>query len=288
MAIDKSTWNKKVKVSQSTIDDIKRLGMSKALRLAKENAGATQAGLVAEYQEATRRLYGDRRFAAATGSLPKKAAPKPANPKQADRATPKKASTSYSPQKMSPTAQATTRWKQELKKAPAKKSGGVSNTAKVVAGTAAAIGILAVTRGRGTGAIAKVAPGFSRSGIGKVLTGTGKPFVPKGLGPKVSTNVSTAAMKAKDAAAAARGRISAKTTKSVSQSQYDAMVASAKAKGIKPSNPKQADKAVTKAVAKTAAPAASKAKTAAQQLVNRGNVRWDATAPKPKPTKPKK
>jgi hypothetical protein len=71
MAIDKSTWNRKVKVSQSTIDDIKRLGMTKALKLAKRNAGATQAGLVKEYQEATRRLYGDRRFAAATkGATP--------------------------------------------------------------------------------------------------------------------------------------------------------------------------------------------------------------------------
>jgi hypothetical protein len=75
MAIDKSTWNKKVKVSQSTIDDIKRLGMTKALRLAKQNAGAEQSGLVKEYQEGTRRLYGDRRFAAATKV--KSVAPKP-------------------------------------------------------------------------------------------------------------------------------------------------------------------------------------------------------------------
>jgi hypothetical protein len=66
MAIDKSTWNKKIKVSQSTIDDIKKLGMTKALKLAKQNAGADQGGLVKEYQEATRRLYGDRRFSAAT------------------------------------------------------------------------------------------------------------------------------------------------------------------------------------------------------------------------------
>jgi hypothetical protein len=68
MAIDKSTWNKKIKVSQSTINDIKRLGMKEALKLAKMNAKAEQAGLVAEYQEATRRLYGDRRFAASTGA----------------------------------------------------------------------------------------------------------------------------------------------------------------------------------------------------------------------------
>ena len=67
MAIDKSTWNKNIKVSQSTINDIKKLGMKEALKLAKMNAKAYQDGLVAEYQEATRRLYGDRRFTKSTG-----------------------------------------------------------------------------------------------------------------------------------------------------------------------------------------------------------------------------
>ena len=67
MAIDKSTWNKKIKVSQSTINDIKSLGMKDALKLAKLNGKAYQGGLVLEYQEATRRLYGDRRFYAAAG-----------------------------------------------------------------------------------------------------------------------------------------------------------------------------------------------------------------------------
>jgi len=67
MAIDKSTWNKDIKVSQSTINAIKKLGMTKALSMAKENAKAYQQGLIAEYQEATRRLYGDRRFTKSTG-----------------------------------------------------------------------------------------------------------------------------------------------------------------------------------------------------------------------------
>jgi hypothetical protein len=62
------------------------------------------------------------------------------------------------------------------------------------------------------------------------------------------------------------------------------MVASAKAKGISTT----AKKATTTAAKKAAAPAASKAKTAAQQLVNRGNIRWDATAPKAKAPKPPK
>jgi len=75
MATDKSFYNKKIKVSQSTIDDIKRMGMTKALKLAGQNSKASQGGLVKEYQEATKRLYGQRRFSAATGSSTVK--PKP-------------------------------------------------------------------------------------------------------------------------------------------------------------------------------------------------------------------
>jgi hypothetical protein len=65
-----------IKVSQSTIDDIKRLGMKKALELAKMNSKATQAGLVAEYMEGTRRLYGEKRVAKATAPKPKPASTK--------------------------------------------------------------------------------------------------------------------------------------------------------------------------------------------------------------------
>lgn len=68
MATDKSFYNKKIKVSQSTIDDIKKMGMAKALKLAGQNSKASQGGLVKEYQEATKRLYGQKRFSAATGS----------------------------------------------------------------------------------------------------------------------------------------------------------------------------------------------------------------------------
>jgi hypothetical protein len=55
---------KKIKVSQSTIDDIKRLGMTKALALAGKNSKAEQAGMVAEFAEGVRRMYGDRRYQA--------------------------------------------------------------------------------------------------------------------------------------------------------------------------------------------------------------------------------
>jgi hypothetical protein len=48
----------KIKVKQSTIDDIKKMGMTKALASAKTNRSA-------EYQEALRRMYGQRRLDAA-------------------------------------------------------------------------------------------------------------------------------------------------------------------------------------------------------------------------------
>lgn len=86
-----------IKVSQHTIDSIKRLGMEKALKLAKMNAKAAQAGLVAEYMEATRRLYGKRRVTEAITEKPK----------------PKKPSTKYSPTPY---------------KAPKPKSGGAGNS----------------------------------------------------------------------------------------------------------------------------------------------------------------
>lgn len=62
MATDKSHYNRKVKVSQKTIDDIKRLGMKKSLELAGFNKGAEQSGAVAEFAEGVRRMYGERRY----------------------------------------------------------------------------------------------------------------------------------------------------------------------------------------------------------------------------------
>lgn len=55
----------KQRVSQQTIDDIKKMGMAKALRLAGENKSAAQAGAVAEFAEGVRRMYGEKRYNAA-------------------------------------------------------------------------------------------------------------------------------------------------------------------------------------------------------------------------------
>lgn len=278
MAIDKSTWNKKVKVSQSTIDDIKKLGMDKALKLAKMNAKATQGGLVAEYQEATRRLYGDKRFAAATGAKPaaKSAAsmgskqkiynPKYAtspsatkqkvyNPKYASKpsaAAAPKASTKYSPAPM---------------KAPAKKDNTKSNIIKGVAGTAAAIGILALGKGKGAGIAAKLAPGLMKNKIAQAaLTGEIKKAAPKVAQSSYETMV-----------AAKRGQAAAAAGKSVTPEQFSAMTAAAKAAAKTAAKKAPAKKAAAK---KAAAPAASKAKAAAKKLS--AGKRFDAAAPKPK------
>jgi len=58
---DKSNWDLKTKVSQSTIDSIKSAGMSKTLANVKSNSGNK------EYVEGVRRLYGEQRLKAAMG-----------------------------------------------------------------------------------------------------------------------------------------------------------------------------------------------------------------------------
>lgn len=54
--------NKNIKVSQSEINSIKKLGMKKALEIAAMNKGSVQQGAVASFAEGVRRLYGDTRY----------------------------------------------------------------------------------------------------------------------------------------------------------------------------------------------------------------------------------
>jgi hypothetical protein len=262
MAIDKSTWNKKVKVSQSTIDDIKGLGMTKALRLAKMNAKGPQEGLVKEYQEATRRLYGDRRFAAATGGS---AVKKPSTSYSPTPYKAPKASTSYSPKPMSAATKASIK-KSASVKARANAKGGMSKNVAAGIGAAAAVGLTIASRGRLTGMATKLSPGLMKNKYAQSLL-LGK------VAPKVTTKASTAVMKAKDAALSASGRVSAKTTKSVTQSQYDAMSAAARAKGVTTVAKKAAAK-------KAAAKKTAAKKTAAKKSGLSAGRRWDANAPK--------
>jgi hypothetical protein len=55
--IDKSNWDRSIKVSQSTVDSLKKMGIKAAGEMSKTNAGAEQGGVVAEMQEATKRVY---------------------------------------------------------------------------------------------------------------------------------------------------------------------------------------------------------------------------------------
>lgn len=268
MAIDKSGWNKKIKVSQSTIDDIKKMGMTKALKLAGQNSKAAQGGLVKEYQEATRRLYGEKRFAAATGksstSAPKytspdaaRAANKPAKYKSPDAARSAASKPAVKPA-ASKTVKATdsrpgasgstSKFKTSSVNGPRK--GGISGgtVAKAALGTAAAGAVLLATRGRGAGVAAKLAPGLMRSGVARAaLTGTAK------AANKVGSKATSAAVKTGDKVASTTGRLAAKTGRAVSQTQYDAMKAAAKAKGIKAPTADAARKAATKKLAKRTA-----------------------------------
>ena len=77
----KAHYNMKIKVSQETIDKVKKQGMTKALSKAGKNpvaAGTTPATKKqAEYVEAVRRLYGEERFMNAINKP--KASPGPIN-----------------------------------------------------------------------------------------------------------------------------------------------------------------------------------------------------------------
>ena len=54
--------DRSIKVSQSEINQIKKLGMKKALEIAAGNKGSTYSGAVASFGEGVRRLYGDTRY----------------------------------------------------------------------------------------------------------------------------------------------------------------------------------------------------------------------------------
>ena len=82
MAIDKSKWDLKTKVSQKTINDIKKMGMTAALKSAQGAAASAKDDSSAKaFAEGVRRLYGDTRFQNAINKP--KASPGPEAPKKA-------------------------------------------------------------------------------------------------------------------------------------------------------------------------------------------------------------
>ena len=214
----------KIKVSQKTIDNIKKMGMTKTLESLKSigQPGSRNVPASKEFIEGARRMYGTRvdKYLPARSSSPdaarRSAAPKATAPKpQMKKSAPAK-----------PTA-----------KPVAKKSNNNSNILKATLGTAAAVGVLAASKGRGASLAGKLSPSIGKaasSPIGKAIFGTGEKLTTKGT--------------------VMAGRMTAKAGKPVSQSQYDAMIEAAKAKGIKLPAAKAAAKTTAKkTVKKTAA-----------------------------------
>lgn len=158
MAIDKSKWNKNIKVSQKTIDEIKKMGMTKALKTAK-GAGAAGRNVndasAREWAEGLRRLYTPERVDKLIGSSSKgaKSGPQSANTKV--YTGPSKPKGAYS--------------KGSTKSTP--KNKGMS-TAQKVGGAALAAGALIATRGKATSVASKLAPGLTKSPVGRALFGT--------------------------------------------------------------------------------------------------------------------
>ena len=220
------------RVSQATIDDIKRMGMTEALKLAGKN-GPTAGGMAREFQEGVRRMYGAQRLAAAKSKY-SGTATKPGSNKSADAA---RAGSTKPATKAAIKAVST---KGTTKVAP-KKDNTKSNVLKASAGTAAALGLLAVSKGKGASLAAKLSPAvgsLAKSGIGKALIGKA---------PKISPEAFNA-MKA------------AKAGKAVSESGYKAMQAAAKAAG------KTAAKTTAKTTTKAAAKAPAKSADAARAM----------------------
>ena len=142
------------KVSQSTIDDIKRMGMTKALALAGKN-GKTSGGVAREFQEGVRRMYGAKRLEAAKA----KYAPVSKSPDVARASYLSKGGATK------PTA-----------KPVAKKNDSMGKKLATVGGTVAAIGLIAKGGPAGRKAATKLAPGLmkavGKSTIGKALLGS--------------------------------------------------------------------------------------------------------------------
>ena len=117
-------------VTQSTIDSIKKMGMTKALALAGKN-NKTSGGMAREFQEGVRRMYGADRLAAAKSKYGKPAAAKPSTASRPPVAKPKTSTASRPPV----AAKATT----TKPAAAAKKSGTTDPLAKFVFGIGKAL-----------------------------------------------------------------------------------------------------------------------------------------------------
>ena len=198
------------KVSQSTINDIKKMGMTKALALAGKN-GKTSGGMAREFQEGVRRMYGAKRLEAAKA----KYAPVAKSPDAARAGAMAKKPASVTYKSADAARSAATKPTTKPAPKPAAKNNTKSNLLKGVAGTAAAVGVLAATKGKGASVAAKLSPAVgaaAKSRVGQAIFGTGEKLTNKAF--------------------SASGKMAAKAGKPVSQTQFDAMKAAAKAKEL--------------------------------------------------------
>lgn len=197
--IDKSTWKLNTKVSQGTIDNIKSMGMTNALKMVKDysNPSVKKNPGNREFLEGVRRLYGDQRFSAARGSV-KKAAP------SSTRVSPRNTEGRIASQKR-PTSS---------------KKSGLNTQTKIVRGIAGAgalaLGGLALRKG--------VMPATMGAGAAKSLGKTIAKYSPKSMVPKVGTRLNPTKLNAIQA----RALTKAKAGKSLTPRQYQALKNAAK------------------------------------------------------------
>ena len=249
------------KVSQSTIDDIKRMGMTKALALAGKN-GKTSGGMAREFQEGVRRMYGAKRLEAAKT----KYAPVKSTSADAARAGATK------PMASKPSTKPAAK--------PATKTKNNSNFGKVVGGLygAAALGVLAASKGKGVAAAAKLSPAVAsaaKSGIGKALLGTGKNTISPAMmakykaaaGPKAAATKVTVGPKGSFGKTTMQQAKSGKGT----PSEYASKAGQAGARATiqsRMSGPDAARAAANKAIAKKAASSVTKKKAASASMAS--------------------
>lgn len=228
------------RVSQATIDDIKRMGMTKALALAGKN-GKTSGGMAREFQEGVRRMYGAKRLEAAKA----KYAPKP---KLGEKTV------------MAP--------KGGVKPAakPASKGSSASTKAKVVGGTLLAIGLAAKGGPAGRKAATKLAPALAKSRVGKALLGSEAKLSPSSMAKfKAAQAAKTAPAKVTVGPKGSFGKTTLTKAKSGlgTASEYASKAGQESARAaIKAKNPDAARAAANTATAKKAAATVSKKKVA--------------------------
>ena len=154
-AVTKTKVTPGTKVSQKTIDNIKSMGMSKTLESLKSigQPGGKNVPASKEFIEGARRMYGSR----------------------VDKYLPSTyGKTGYPSSGGKPAAKPMAK--------PASKSNTKSNVIKGTLGAAAALGVLAASKGKAASAAAKLSPAVgaaAKSTIGKAIFGSGKPLTSK-------------------------------------------------------------------------------------------------------------